>query len=61
MQKLSIHKADFAKNMEVPLNVLNGLDSSKFSVILNSNTAPDKFFHPRTFKHLSFARKLYLT
>ena len=52
-------KANFAKNMDV----LNGLDSSKFSEILYSNATPNKFSIYQvkiTFKHLSFVRKAYL-
>ena len=44
-------------------DVLNGLDSSKFSEILYSNTTPDKFsiyLVKITFKHLSFVRNAYL-
>ena len=65
IHKLNMHKANFAKNMEVceTRDVLNGLDSSKFSEILYSNTTPDKFsiyLVKITFKHLSFVRKAYL-
>ena len=60
-----MHKANFAKNMELSLrDVFNGLDLSKFSEILYSNTTTYKFSIYQvkiTFKHPSFARKAYLT
>ena len=41
--KLSMHKADFSQNREVLRDVLNGLNSSKFSEIWNNNAPHDKF------------------
>ena len=59
-----MHKANFGKNIYgSSRDVLNGLDSSKFSEILYSNKTPDKFSIYQvkiTFKHLSFVRKAYL-
>ena len=58
-----MHKANFDKNTELR-DVLNGLDSSKFSELSYSNTTLDKFSIYQvkiTFKHLSFTRKVYLT
>ena len=40
--KLSMHKANFPKHGSLR-DVLNGLDSSKFSEIFNSNATLDKF------------------
>ena len=52
-----MHKVNFAKNMR-------RFERGKFSLILYSNTTPDKFFIYQvkiTFKHLRFAHKAYLT
>ena len=60
-----MHKANFAtEKCGSSWDVLNGLDSSKFSEILYSNTTPEKFSIYQvkiTFKHLRFGRKAYLT
>ena len=40
MYKLSMYKLKYGSSCDV----LNGLDSSKFSEILNCNTQADKFF-----------------
>ena len=64
MHKLNMRKANFAKKYGSSRDVLNGLDSSKFSEIFYSYTTPDKFSLYQvkiTFKHLSFVRKAYLT
>ena len=41
--KLSMHKVDFFSKQGSLRDVVNGLDSSKFSEILNSNATLDKF------------------
>ena len=41
-----MHKADFAKKYGGSRDILNGLDSSKFSEILYSNTTPAKIWNP---------------
>ena len=63
MHKFSVHKADFAKNMEV-LRCFDGLDSSTFFEILYGNTPPDEssiYQVKIAFKHLCFAGKAYLS
>ena len=40
--KLCMHKADFSQNRSLR-DVLNGLDSSKYSEILNSDATLDTF------------------
>ena len=50
----------FLKKIDSYLDVLKGLDSTKFLEILHSNKTPNKFSNHQlkiAFKHLNFVRK----